>query len=114
MISVKIAQVLFVVVALVFVNGMVVIMSNKIINGTIKKAKVIGNTSLEFSKKFLRKRAIKIVNENIAYQQKAVVDYSKEELRTLILNEEKKIIKSLAIHSLLLFAAAFFGISKIK
>ena len=35
-------------------------------------------------RKFIRKRAIKKVNKNIAYQQKSVSDYTKDELRKLI------------------------------
>ena len=65
------------------------------------------------SKKFIRKQAIEKVKENITYQQKNVSDYSKEELRTFILKEEKRIIKGAGLKSVLVTAGAMVGITYI-
>ena len=45
------------------------------------------------AKKIIRKKAITNVNEKIAYLQKKPSDYTKDELRDLIVKEEKKIIQ---------------------
>ena len=50
---------------------------------------------IDRAKKILRKKAINNVNEKIAYLQKKPSDYTKDELRDLIIKEEKKIIKGL-------------------
>ena len=47
----------------------------KVINVTFEKTKEITNRSKTFSKKFLRKKAIKRVYETIAYQQKKPSDF---------------------------------------
>lgn len=65
------------------------------------------------SKKFIRKQAIEQVKENITYQQKNISDYTKEELRGFILKEEKRIIKGASLKSVLVAAAAMFGITYI-
>ena len=70
------------------------------------------NTTISKFRKFIRKRAINKVNENIAYQQKKVSDYTKNELRELIEKEEKNIISNLkwTIGASAIFA--MFGITK--
>jgi|TARA_B100001059_G_C17636620_1_gene477172 hypothetical protein len=70
------------------------------------------NTAISKFRKFIRKRAINKVNENIAYQQKKVSDYTKNELRELIEKEEKNIISNLkwTIGASAIFA--MFGITK--
>ena len=45
-------------------------------------------------KKIIRKKAIKNVEKNIAYNQKKISDYSKDELRKLVKKEEKEVRKS--------------------
>jgi len=62
-------------------------------------------------KKILRKRAIKNVEEHIAYQQKKVSDYSIEELRKLILSEEKKILHGAGWKGAIVAVGAMFGIT---
>ena len=62
-------------------------------------------------KKILRKRAIKNVEEHIVYQQKKVSDYSIEELRKLILSEEKKILHGAGWKGAIVAVGAMFGIS---
>ena len=62
-------------------------------------------------KKILRKRAIKNVEEHISYQQKKVSDYSIEELRKLILSEEKKILHGTGWKGAIVAVGAMFGIT---
>ena len=62
-------------------------------------------------KKMLRKRAIKNVEEHISYQQKKVSDYSVEELRKLILSEEKKILHGAGWKGAIVAVGAMFGIT---
>ena len=102
MIHAKAAEVLCVVVDHVFVIGKEIDMTFSILSNL-----KIG------SKKFIRKQAIERVKENINYQQKVVSDYSKEELKIFILNEEKKILKSASIKSVLIAAGALVGITYI-
>ena len=59
----------------------------------------------------LRKRAIKNVEEQIVYQQKKVSDYSIEELRKLILSEEKKILQGAGWKGAIVAVGAMFGIT---
>ena len=62
-------------------------------------------------KKMLRKKAIKNVEEHISYQQKKVSDYSIEELRKLILSEEKKILHGTGWKGAIVAVGAMFGIT---
>lgn len=62
-------------------------------------------------KKRLRKRAIKNVYEQIAYQQKKVSDYSIDELRKFILLEEKKILHGAGWKGAIVAVGAMFGIT---
>ena len=62
-------------------------------------------------KKILRKRAIKNVEEHISYQQKKVSDYSVDELRKLILSEEKKILHGAGWKGAIVAVGAMFGIT---
>ena len=62
-------------------------------------------------KKILRKRAIKNVEEHIVYQQKKVSDYSIEELRKLILSEEKRILHGAGWKGAIVAIGAMFGIT---
>ena len=62
-------------------------------------------------KKILRKKAIKNVEEHISYQQKKVSDYSVEELRKLILSEEKKILHGAGWKGAIVAVGAMFGIT---
>lgn len=98
--NVKGVRVLFVVVVLVSVNGKEIDMTFSILSDL-----KLG------SKKFIRKQAIQRVKENITYQQKIVSDYSKEELKIFILNEEKKILKGAGLKGVLIAAGAMFGIT---
>jgi len=59
----------------------------------------------------LRKKAIKKVYEQIAYQQKKVSDYTIEELRKFILSEEKKILHGAGWKGAIVAVGAMFGIT---
>ena len=90
---------LCVVVDLVFVAGRDIDMKFNDLNPTLK------------IKKILRKRAIKNVEEHISYQQKKVSDYSVDELRKLILSEEKKILHGAGWKGAIVAVGAMFGIT---
>ena len=62
-------------------------------------------------KRYIRKKAIKNVEEHIVYQQKKVSDYSIEELRKLILSEEKKILHGAGWKGAIVAVGAMFGIT---
>ena len=68
---------------------------------------------IDRAKKILRKKAINNVNEKIAYLQKKPSDYTKDELRDLIIKEEKKIIKGLGWKSACTTILLMFGITNI-
>ena len=55
----------------------------------LKKLEIISKL-----KKIIRKKAIKNMEKNIAYNQKKISDYSKDELRKLVKKEEKEVRKS--------------------
>ena len=62
-------------------------------------------------KKILRKKSIENVHEHIAYQQKKVSDYSINELRILILTEEKRILHGAGWKGAIVAIGAMFGIT---
>ena len=62
-------------------------------------------------KKILRKRAIKNVEERIVYQQKKIYTYTVQELRKLILSEEKKILQGAGWKGAIVAIGAMFGIT---
>ena len=62
-------------------------------------------------KRMIRKEAIKSVEEQIAYQQKMVSDYSVDELRKFILSEEKKILHGTGWKGAIVAVGAMFGIT---
>ena len=62
-------------------------------------------------KKFLRKKAIKNVEERIVYQQKKISTYTVQELRKLILSEEKKILQGAGWKGAIVAIGAMFGIT---
>ena len=59
----------------------------------------------------LRKRAIKNVEERIVYQQKKISTYTVQELRKLILSEEKKILQGAGWKGAIVAIGAMFGIT---
>ncbi len=78
----------------------------------LNKIKNTSDLTVSKFRKFIRKRAIKKVNKNIAYQGKKTSDYTKDQLRDLIKREEKDIISGLkwSVGATALFA--IFGIAK--
>ena len=87
------------VVDLAFVVGKDLLMIFEKLNPTLK------------IKKFLRKKAIKNVEERIVYQQKKVSAYTVQELRKLILSEEKKILQGAGWKGAIVAIGAMFGIT---
>lgn len=70
-------------------------MFDKITKSTIDGTKSAKNFTIKKWKKFIRKRALKRVEKQMAYAQKKPEDYTKEEMRVLIEIEEKEIISTL-------------------
>ncbi len=62
-------------------------------------------------KRYIRKKAIKKVEERIAYQQKEISAYTVQELRKLILSEEKKILQGAGWKGAIVAIGAMFGIT---
>ena len=62
-------------------------------------------------KRYIRKKAIKKVEERIAYQQKEISVYTVQELRKLILSEEKKILQGAGWKGAIVAIGAMFGIT---
>ena len=60
---------------------------------------------------YIRKKAIKNVEERITYQQKKVSAYTVQELRKLILSEEKKILQGAGWKGAVVAVGAMFGIT---
>ena len=87
------------VVDLAFVVGKDLLMIFEKLNPTLK------------IKKILRKRAIKNVEERIVYQQKKISTYTVQELRKLILSEEKKILQGAGWKGAIVAIGAMFGIA---
>ena len=62
-------------------------------------------------KRYIRKKAIKNVEERIVYQQKKVSAYTVQELRKLILSEEKKFLQGVGWKGAVVAMGAMFGIT---
>ena len=62
-------------------------------------------------KRYIRKKAIKNVEERIVYQQKKISTYTVQELRKLILSEEKKILQGAGWKGAIVAIGAMFGIT---
>ena len=62
-------------------------------------------------KRYIRKKAIKKVEERIAYQQKEISAYTVQELIKLILSEEKKILQGAGWKGAIIAVGAMFGIT---
>ena len=78
-----------------------------------------GNNSMIFEKynpttkikRYIRKKAIKNVEERIVYHQKKVSAYTVQELRKLILSEENKILQGAGWKGAIVAIGAMFGIT---
>ena len=70
-------------------------MFDKITKSTIDGTKSVKDFTIKKWKKFIRKRALKRVEKQMAYAQKKPEDYTKEEMRKLIEKEEKEVISTL-------------------
>ena len=88
-------------------------MLNKFKNLTISKTKSAKDFTVQKWKKLIKKQAIKRVEKNLRYLQKKPSDYSYDEMRELIAEEEKEIIANLKIAGGMGAIMTLLGIPKI-
>ena len=88
-------------------------MLNKFKNLTISKSKSVKDFTVQKWKKLIKKKAIKRVEKNLRYLQKKPSDYSYDEMRELIAEEEKEIIANLKIAGGMGAIMTLLGIPKI-
>ena len=69
--------------------------------------------SIKFGKKYIRKKALESIKEKLEFAQKKETDFTKEDMRNMIVREEQKIIKSLGITGAVTTILALFGITNI-
>ena len=67
--------------------------------------------SIKYGKKYIRKKALESIKEKLEFAQKKETDFTKEDMRNMIVREEKKIIKSLGITGAVTTILALFGIT---
>ena len=67
--------------------------------------------SIKYGKKYIRKKALECIKEMLEFAQKKETDFTKEEMRNMIVREEKKIIKSLGTTGAVTTILALFGIT---
>jgi hypothetical protein len=70
-------------------------MFNKTKTEIIEKSKSVKNLTVFQWKKFIKKRALKIIKKNLKYLQKKEEDFTIEEMRELIAKEEKEVISQI-------------------
>ena len=88
-------------------------MLNKFKNLTISKTKSAKDFTVKKWKKLIKRQAIKRVEKNLRYLQKKPSDYSYDEMRELIAEEEKEIIANLKIAGGMGAIMTLLGIPKI-
>ena len=88
-------------------------MLDKFKNLTINKTKSAKDFTVKKWKKLIKKKAIKRVEKNLRYLQKKPSDYSYDEMRELIAEEEKEIIANLKIAGGMGAIMTLLGIPKI-
>jgi hypothetical protein len=69
--------------------------------------------SIKYGKKYIRKKALESIKEKLEFAQKKETDFTKEDMRNMIVREEKKIIKSLGITGAVTTILALFGITNV-
>ena len=80
-------------------------------NITIEKSKEATEVSIKYGKKLIRKKAIDNIKEKLEFAQKKETDFTKEEMRKLIVKEEKKVVKNLGFKGAVTTILAMFGIA---
>ena len=88
-------------------------MFDKITKSTIDGTRSAKDFTIKKWKKFIRKRALKRVEKQMAYAQKKPEDYTKEEMRVLIEIEEKEIISTLTASVGIASILTILGIPKL-
>ena len=79
----------------------------------LDKLKLTGQSSLRYIKKSIRKKALENIKEKLEFAQKKETDFTKDQMRSMIENEEKKIIKNYKTRGALTTVLAMFGIVNI-
>ena len=82
-------------------------------NQIIDKAVDLKNKSSVFIKKHIRKKALENIKEKLEFAQKKETDFTKDEMRSMIEKEERKIIKDYKTKGALTTVLAMFGIVNI-
>ena len=84
------------------------------LNKSLDKLKVSQDYIVTKYKYHLRKLAIKRVKEKLVEMKRDETDFTKDEMRTLIQKEEKKIIKDMGTSVSLTVLASMFGLSTFR
>ena len=79
----------------------------------LDKIKHTGKNSIIYIKKRIRKKALENIKEKLDFAQKKETDFTKDEMRSMIEKEEKKIIKDYKTKGALTTVLAMFGIVNI-
>jgi len=79
----------------------------------LDKIKDTGKNSITYIKKLVRKKALDNIKEKLEFAQKKETDFTKDEMRSMIEKEEKKIISGLKTKGALTTVLAMFGIVNI-
>ena len=79
----------------------------------LDKIKHIGKNSIIYIKKRIRKKALENIKEKLEFAQKKETDFTKDEMRSMIEKEERKIIKDYKTKGALTTVLAMFGIVNI-
>ena len=82
-------------------------------NTTIDKSKSATDSSIKYGKKLIRKKALENIREKLEFAQKKETDFTKDEMRSMIEKEERKIIKDYKTKGALTTVLAMFGIVNI-
>ena len=84
------------------------------LNKSLDKLKLSQDYIVTKYKYHLRKLAIKRVKEKLVEMKRDETDFTKDEMRTLIQKEEKKIIKDMGTSVSLTVLASMFGLSTFR
>ena len=79
----------------------------------LDKLKLTGQSSLRYIKKSIRKKALENIKEKLEFAQKKETDFTKDQMRSMIEKEEKKIITNYKTKGALTTVLAMFGIVNI-
>ena len=82
-------------------------------NKSVTKSKEFSKNSTIYVKKLIRKKALENIKEKLEFAQKKETDFTKDEMRSMIEKEERKIIKDYKTKGALTTVLAMFGIVNI-